>query len=53
MSEKLIVYINNTYDNDYKLTSTAQIVDGDTKTHEWKTNDVRDLLQLNQMYLKL
>ena len=44
MSERLEISINNAYDDNYELTSTVQIIDGDTKTHEWKTNDVRELL---------
>ena len=44
MAERLEVHINNTYDEDYKLTSTAQIWDGNAITHEWSTNDVRELI---------
>ena len=44
MAERLEVSINNTYDDEYQVTSTAEVWDGDVLTHTWKTNDVRDLL---------
>jgi len=41
MSERLEVHINNTYGDDYKLTSTAQIWNGKALVSEWNTNDPR------------
>ncbi len=43
-SEKICVHLNNVYDKDYKLTSTAQIWNGKALVSEWTTDDPRKLL---------
>ena len=43
-SEKICVHLNNVYDKDYKLTSTAQIWNGKALVNEWNTDDPRKLL---------
>ena len=45
MSEKLRVHIDNTYDNDSKLVSTAQIWNGDVLVSEWKTSAHNELIE--------
>jgi hypothetical protein len=42
--ERLEVHINNTYTDDYKLISTAQIWDGNAMVSEWKTDDPRAIV---------
>ena len=44
MSESLQVHLNNTYGDDYKLVSTAQIWDGNAMISEWKVSDPRALI---------
>ncbi len=44
MSEKLQIHLNNTYDDNYKLVSTAQIWDGNALISEWKTDDPRAVM---------
>jgi hypothetical protein len=42
--ERLEVHINNAYDNNSKLVSTAQIWEGNAKVSEWQTNDPRAII---------
>ncbi len=44
MEERLEVHLNNTYGDDYKLISTAQIWDGKAMLSEWTTDNPRALL---------
>jgi len=44
LSERLVVHINNTYGDDYKLVSTAQIKDDNATVSEWTTDDPIGLL---------
>ena len=44
VSERLEVHINNTYDENYKDVSTAQVWDDNRLVSEWKTSDPRALL---------
>ena len=44
MNERLEVHINNAYDSDSKLVSTAQIWEGNTKISEWQTDDPRAII---------
>ena len=43
-SEKLEVHLNNVYDKDYKLTSTAKIWKGKALVSEWQTDEPRKLI---------
>jgi len=44
LEERLEVHLNNTYGDDYKLISTAQIWNGKAMISEWTTSDPRTLL---------
>ena len=44
MAEKLLVKINNTYDEDYKQASTAEIWDDNRLVGSWVTDDPRAVL---------
>ena len=44
MAERLVVSLNNTYGDDYKLVSTVKIMDGNATVSEWTTDDPRAIL---------
>jgi len=44
MAESLKVLINNTYTDDYRLTSTAQIWNNKALVSEWTTDDPRAMV---------
>ena len=44
MSESLVVNIDNTYNNQYKLCSTAQIWNGKALVSEWQTEAPMELI---------
>ena len=41
MNESLVININNTYDNQYKLVSSVKVMSGNQMVSEWKTDDYR------------
>ena len=44
LNERLEVHINNAYDSDSKLVSTAQIWEGNALISEWQTNNPRAII---------
>jgi len=44
VSERLVVFINNTYDDSYQEVSTVKIMDREMTVSEWKTNDPEAIL---------
>ena len=44
MNERLEVFINNTYDENYREVSTVKIMDREYCVSEWKTDKPEDIL---------